>query len=627
MGTLGGQGRPVTIMVAWRQMRDLWRALRDLLPLLPGRARQFLTIYIICTAILALFDVASMSLIVLIVTPVAAGAPISLPLVGTLPDSATPWILLVACLLIIVKSALAITMYRVATRQFAIYEFEIGARMFRSYLDSSWEERSKRSTVEFTRIADTGISMAITGLILSLLTIPGNVLTIVLTLGVLVVAQPLTALLALVYLGVVAVVINQAVTKRTLNAARTNLDHTYRVAELLTEMVEALKELTLRGRLGQIQGVVGRQRQAAVSARATQAYLSNIPRYAYEAALIGGFLLIGGFGYVLGGLTAAIVAVALFAAAGIRLIPALTGIQSSIISATVSVPWVRDVVDDLRGAELNAMDALAGEDAAELPPSPRTLTLRNIDFRYPSSTDLVLHGLDLEIPLGSSLGVVGPSGSGKSTLIDILLGLRDPTSGTLSLDGTPLGDVIHAWRSRIGYVPQRVALFDGTIGQNIALTWDDDYDRDKVIQVLEQAQLGPLVASREHGIDESIGERGVALSGGQQQRLGIARALYSDPLVLVLDEATSSLDTKTEDDVVRAIKALHGEVTTIAVAHRISTIKDYDQICYLDRGRILGKGSFHELASALPQFGLQVQLAGLSEGGSGELLDSEGAIE
>lgn len=596
-------------------MKQLWSALRRLLPLLPGRARHFLVIYIICTAILALFDVAAMSLIVLIITPVGSGNPVTLPILGELPDEATPWLLLIACGLILIKGALAIAMHGIATKQFALYEFEIGARMFRAYLGSSWEERSKRSTVEFTRIADTGISVAISGLVLSLLTIPGNALTIALTLGVLIVAQPVTALLSLGYLGIVAFIINQVVTKRTLDAAQDNLDYSYRIAQLLTEMVEALKELTLRGRLDQIQVVVGRHRQGAVRARARLAFLSLIPRYSYEAALIGGFLLIGGTGYVLGGLPAAIVAVALFGAAGIRLIPALTGIQSSVISATASVPWVNDVVNDLRGTESNVTDALGGTDITVLPESPTVLALQQIEFRYPVGTSSVLLGLDLEVPLGSSLGIVGPSGSGKSTLIDLLLGLRMPTSGGISIDNMPLSEVIHAWRSRIGYVPQRVTLFDGTIGQNVALSWDDDYDRDKVISVLEKAQLTSLIESREHGIDERIGERGVSLSGGQQQRLGIARALYSDPLVLVLDEATSSLDTKTEDDVVKALKHLHGEVTIIAVAHRISTIKDYDQICYLDNGRILGKGSFDELAATLPQFGLQVQLAGLSERG------------
>jgi len=553
-----------------------------------------------------------MGLLVLIISPVASGGPVVLPLIGELPESATPWLLLIACALIIVKSALAVTMHWIATKQFAIYEFEIGARLFRAYLGSSWEERSKRSTAEFTRIADTGISVAISGLILSLLTIPGNALTIVLTLVVLIIATPVTALLSLAYLGVVAIIINRVVTRRTLRSSQSNRNYSYRVARLLTEMVEAMKELTLRGRLDDIQQVVGHHRKGAVKARASLAFLSIIPRYSYEAALIGGFLLIGGTGYVLDGLTAAVVAVALFGAAGLRLIPALTGIQSSIISATASLPWVHDVVSDLRGAEANATDALVRADVTALPETPHALTLTGIEFRYPVGTESVLLGLDLAIPLGSSLGIVGPTGSGKSTLIDLLLGLRVPTSGQITIDGTPLTEVIHTWRSRIGYVPQRVTLFDGTIGQNVALTWDEDYDRDKVIEVLEKAQLSTLIESRKHGIDEKIGERGVSLSGGQQQRLGIARALYSDPLVLVLDEATSALDTKTEDDVVQAIKALQGEVTLIAVAHRISTIKDYDQICYLDQGRILGKGSFRELSASVPQFELQVKLAGLS---------------
>lgn len=594
-------------------MKQMWSALRDFLPLLPGRARLFLAIYIVCTAVLALFDVASMSLIVLIITPVASGGPVVLPVLGELPPEATPWLLLIACSLIIIKSVLAVLMNYIATRQFAMYQFEIGARMFRAYLGSSWEERSKRSTVEFTRIADTGISVAISGLVLSLLTIPGNVLTIVLTLGVLVVAQPVTALLSLAYLGVVAVIINQVVTKRTLRAAADDLEFSFRVARLLTEMVEAMKELTLRGRLEQIQEVVGGHRRVAIKARASLAFLSTIPRYSYEAALIGGFLLIGGTAYLLGGLSAAVVAVALFGAAGIRLIPALTAIQASVISATASVPWVKDVVKDLLGAEANSTDALSGIDASALPVAPKTLALEGIEFRYPAGKSHVLLGLDLSVPLGSSLGIVGPSGSGKSTLVDLLLGLRTPTSGQISIDGVPLTDVIHSWRSRIGYVPQRVTLFDGTIGQNVALTWDEEYDREKVLAVLAKAQLNSLIESREKGIDERIGERGMSLSGGQQQRLGIARALYSDPLVLVLDEATSSLDTKTEDDVVTAIKALQGEVTLIAVAHRISTIKDYDQICYLDDGQILGKGTFRELAKAVPQFGLQVKLAGLGK--------------
>jgi ABC-type bacteriocin/lantibiotic exporter with double-glycine peptidase domain len=589
----------------------MWRAVRDLVPLLPGRARLFLWLYMGATAVLSLFDVAAMSLLALTITAVASDSGVSLPLIGQLAPDMSVGLILIACALIIIKSALAVWLHRIATRQFAVYELEIGIRLFRAYLTSTWEERSKRSTIEFTRIADTGISVAISGMILSLLTLPGNVLTIILTMAVLVFAQPVTALLAFAYLGAVAFVLNQIVSKRTLEASRVDLTVSHLIARLLTEMVDSLKELTLRNKLADIQKVVEGHRREAVDARARKAFLAIIPRYGYEAALIGGFVLIGGVAYWRGGQTAAVVAVAMFATAGMRLIPALTGIQSAMISVSASIPWVRDVVDDLRGAESNPRDALSGVDVTPLPTSPRNLQLSEVSFTYPASSHSVLRNVGLTIPLGSTLGIVGPSGSGKSTLIDILLGLRAPTSGMLSIDGIRLDDVIHSWRSRIGYVPQRVTLFDGTIGQNIALTWDDDYDREKVLEVIEKAQLTSLIEDRGRGIDERIGERGATLSGGQQQRLGIARALYSDPLVLVLDEATSALDTKTEDDVVRALKSLEGEVTIVAVAHRISTIKDYDQICYLDQGTVLGIGSFVELAQKVPQFGLQVSLAGL----------------
>jgi ATP-binding cassette, subfamily B, bacterial PglK len=519
-----------------------------------------------------------------------------------------------ACALIILKSIIALALHWLATRRFARAEFSLGQRLLGAYVRSSWEERSKRSSAEVIRISDVGIANSMAGIILTTATIPGYALTIVLLFAVLAVAQPATALITIVYLGIVGGVLSLLIGPKALQASRVNLHYGHRVSILIIEIIDALKELTLRGRLGDASHEVDERRKHAVQARANSSFLAVVPRYAFEGALIGGFVLVGFFTFLADGMEAAIAAIALFAAAGFRLVPAISGLQSSMLTATASVPWTLEVISDIRAMEAAAVEPHEAADAVALPSAPTTLTVRGVGFHYPNTTRQVLEGLDLEIPFGSSLGIVGPSGAGKSTLIDLLLGLSTPTRGEIAIDDLPLRDVVHTWRSRVGYVPQRVALFDGTIAQNVALTWGDDYDRDRVVIALERAQLASLVASREQGIDERIGERGGWLSGGQQQRLGIARALYADPLVLVFDEATSSLDTKTEDDVVQAIKALHGDVTVIAVAHRISTIKDYDQICYLDQGRILGKGPFLQLAASLPQFGLQVQLAGLSEG-------------
>lgn len=596
-------------------MKLLWKTLGGLLPLLPAGARSFFLVYIVVTSALTVLDVGAMALLALVITPIVTGSAITLPLLGTFPASAAPWLILAACGLIIVKGVLSVVLHWIATRRFARYELEIGQRLFRAYIHSSWEERSKRTVAEITRIADGGIANTMMGFILPLALIPGNILTFTLILLVLVVAQPMTAAIALVYLLLVAFVVNHFVTRRALEAGRVNRNASYRVAIFMTEMVEALKEITLRNKLDEVAVVVTEERKRAVRARANSSFLGVIPKYAFEAALVGGFLLVGGGAYAIAGPEEAIVSIALFAVAGFRLIPAINGIQSGVIQATATIPSANDVINDMTNAERDVEERLK-PDRAELPDDPRTLQLDAVRFRYPNSSEDVLRGISLEIPFGSSLGIVGPSGAGKSTLIDLLLGLSTPTDGALRIDGLPLTDVLRAWRGRVGYVPQRVALFDGSIAQNVALTWSDDFDEARVAHALEMAQLMSVVAGREQGMHTRIGERGVSLSGGQQQRLGIARALYTQPLVLVLDEATSSLDTKTEDDVTRAIRGLQGELTIISVAHRLSTVKDYDRICYLADGEVLGLDTFYGLARTLPAFGEQVALAGLAERGS-----------
>lgn len=594
-------------------MKAIWRVLRQLLPLLPAGAQRYFVGYIVATSLITALDAIGMSLLAIVIGPAIAGTTIKLPVVGELQPEAAPLFVLISLGLMLLKSVLNVVLQWFATRQFAKYELVVGDRLFRAYIGSSWEERSKRSIAEITRIADAGIANAMAGFILPIMRIPSSFFTFVLVLGVLVVADPMTSVIAFVYLSLVMLVVHFIVTKRALEAGEVNLMYSYRVANLMTEMIEALKELSLRNRLGEVADLVTANRRHSTRARANGSFLSVLPGFAYEAALLGGIGLIGGFSYFQGGMQAALASVALFATTGFRLIPALTGVQGGIVQATASMPGAKDVVGDLIAAERDMATSQTPADTARLAERPSLLRLSDVRFRYPGATVDVIRGMSLDVPLGSSVGIVGPSGAGKSTLIDLLLGLSQATSGDIELDGEPLPSVLRQWRGRVGYVPQRVALFDGTIAQNVALSWTDEkIDRERVSYALERAQLGSLITDRAGGIDERIGERGVSLSGGQQQRLGIARALYTDPLVLVLDEATSSLDTKTEDEVTRAIKELQGEVTLISVAHRLSTIKDYDRVCYLDDGVIVAQGTFAEVAREHPAFGEQVALAGLA---------------
>lgn len=591
-------------------MKSIWRTLVDLFEVLPSGAKPFYIWYSIVTGLLAILDTVALGLIVVTITPLATGEPIEIPGIGVLPTGSTVWVAVAVCLLFIAKGFFAVLLHWYATRRFAKYELEVGDSLFRAFIHSSWERRAQVSTAEITRIVDSSMSLTNTGFILQLSQIPGNALTFVSVLAVLVIAQPATALIAFVYLSLMSLVMILVISRKLERAGRQNRVVGYRVATIMTEMIEALKEITLRGKLDEIGQVITENRKQSTLARANISFYGVVPKYMLEVTLIGGFALIGGSAFLMGGAAAAVVAVSLFAATGFRMIPAMNAVQSAIASAAASEVYARDVIKELTAARNGQHSGTIVVDSESLPETPKTLELKNVTFRYPGADFDVLNEISLSIPFGTSMAIVGPSGAGKSTLIDILLGLSTPTAGELRIDDLPLESVLAQWRGRVGYVPQRVALFDASIAQNVALTWGDDFDLERVQRSLERAHLGEL-AGRADGLLERIGERGEAVSGGQQQRLGIARALYADPFVMVMDEATSSLDTATENRVTESMRDLQSQVTFVTVAHRLATIRDYDQICYLDQGKILGKGTFDEVVEQVPAFRIQAQLAGL----------------
>lgn len=593
-------------------MKLILKTLRAIVPLLPGKAQRFLWVYAVASSALALLDVAALSLLAISLTAMMQNNPVVLPLIGTVGTDGYVWILLTVSLLIIGKSFLAVGLQWIATRRFATFELEVGDRLFDAYIRAPWTERLKRNTSQLVRLADVGIANVTAGFLLPVVGLPQLITTSLAVLVVLVIAQPLTALITVVYLGMIASLLYFWISKKSVEAGRVNRDYSFKVASLMTDMVSALKEITLRNMATDVARVVHDNRIHTTRARANLGFLGAFPKFILDSALIGGFLLVGGFSYITGGMPGAIAAIALFGVAGFRLVPSLTGFQAVVTQATSNVIHVNNVLNDIAEAEgyLERAERI-GHDPLER--EPHELRLTDVEFVYPGRTLPALRDISLTLPMGTTLGLVGSSGSGKSTLVDLILGLLTPSSGEARVDSQKLEDVLAAWRSRVGYVPQDVALFDGSVAQNVALSWTSDIDYDRVEGALRKAQLWSVIADREGGMTSKVGDRGLSFSGGQRQRLGIARALYSDPLVLVMDEATSALDTKTESDVSEAIRALRGEVTVVSVAHRLSTIRDHDQICFMKDGRIVARGTFDELVDAVPEFRVQAQLAGLAE--------------
>lgn len=592
-------------------MRIAWKQLREILPYLPSSAKRYIQVYVLLSCFLSLLDIAALMLLALSLSAMLQGADVNIPLIGAIKPDQYIWLLLAVSLLILVKSTLALLQQWLATRRFSEFELTLGLRLFDAYIGAPWVDRLSRTTSQLVRMADVGVSAVITGLILPLIQLPATLMSSVLIIGTLLVVQPLTAVVSVVYLGGIGLLMSLVLTKRAVEAGRVNRNYSFKVASLMTDMVGALKEITLRNKFDEVAEVIRVNRKHAARARANIQFLAGVPKFIMDTALIGGFLVVGILSYLVeGSLSAAISAIVLFAVAGMRLVPALTLVQSTQNTINANRAQVSAVIGDIYGAERFKQNAeVVGTQT--LHEAPRALVLDGVTFTYPTGEQPAVNNISMTVQMGTSVGLVGESGSGKSTLVDIILGLLEPQRGVIRIDDQNLVDVLGDWRSRVGYVPQDVSLFDGTVLQNVALSWRGDIDQNKVIDCLKRAQLWDVIQARPGGLNAMVGERGMAFSGGQRQRLGIARALYSDPYVLILDEATSALDTKTEAEIAKAIAGLRGEVTIISIAHRLSTVKDADELFFMEDGFILARGTFDEVVASVPTFREQARLAGL----------------
>jgi ABC-type multidrug transport system fused ATPase/permease subunit len=592
-------------------VRSIIRLYREVLSVLPASARRFLLIYMIALAALSLLDGAALGLLAAATAPILTGSDLVLPIIGTVSEIGLVIMLGLVCALIVLKSVLAVLMMWGATRRFANYEYEIGRRLFESYIHAPWTERLKRNSAELVRLTDTTVATTISNFLLPGASLLGEFSTFVVILAVLAIAQPIMAAVAFAYLMVIGAVLFFWVTGRSRAAGRANQAHSVRNVRLLTEMVAALKEVTLRNKLEEVGSVVQANRRFMTRARANIQFLGQVPRYVLESAIIGGVVVVGITGAITdGGVAGMLTAVAIFGLAGFRLAPSLVRFQNVVSLVSSSQPGAAAVIEEIRAVEKASLH-LVDRPSRPLAEHPKELRFESVSFRYADDAPDAVRDLELQIAMGSRVAFVGSSGAGKSTIVDLVLGLIEPTTGRVSIDGEDLRELSRSWRDRVGYVPQDVTLFDASVAQNVALTWTENYDRDLVRSALRQAQLLDIVESREGGIDAPVGERGLTLSGGQRQRLGIARALYTRPLVLVMDEATSALDTATEAAVGKAIRALHGKTTLISVAHRLATIRDADRIYFMSEGRIAASGTFDELVAAVPEFAVQAALAGL----------------
>ena len=508
----------------------------------------------------------------------------------------------------IVKDVLALSFIWWQSGVIAHQRVATSASMMRRFMQAPLVEHKTRSTAEALRTMNDAVQQVFGQVVSGVMQLVTAGLTIVAIAAALIIVSPVATLSVITMFAVVVGFYTRFVRVRVLKAGEDVTKASVKAYLAALNGLGAFKEVRLRHSEEHFIGkyAVASSEGALASRRA--GFYSAVPRYLLEVVFILAIGMMVLVDYLRGGSTGILGLLALFVAAGFRLLPNVSlaiGAVNSLRFGSVSLEIVHDEL------------LKAGDRGPEFPPSTRLefehdIVLEDVSFTYPGAGRPAVSGINIRVPRGTSAALVGGSGGGKSTLVDIILGLLEPDSGWVRVDGRDIGDVLPRWHVATSMVAQDVYLTGWTLADNIAFDQDRaDIDQDRLDRAVQRAELDDVVADLPEGLHTMLGERGGRLSGGQRQRVGIARALYREPVLLVLDEATSALDNDTERRITHAIDALQGSVTVIVVAHRLSTVRNVDQVIYLEAGRVSDTGTFDELIERSPGFARLVELGDL----------------
>ena len=560
-------------------MRDAWKTFGFAFSQLSRRGKAVLFISTITNVTLIGLDAAALLLLASALQESVIGMDSD-----AMAENSSPQRMIIVFTLFSLRSVLSLIVNWIAVNQLAIEESQIANHKFVRLLalrpDSS-EHPDSQFQNEVDRIPD-----ALVRLTINVSSAFAEMTSVLGLLGVFVYFDPFTAGTAIAYFTLVVALQHRFLATRSQAQGSLILhsrDAVYRVITDAVRLRASMNELSRRS----ITQYMNSNRFALSAARGRAFFLAIMPRYLLEVTLGTGVFIVGSVAYITSGSEQALATAALFAGIGFRILPSINRIQ--ILALTV--------VSDLPTAKLGLLDPIVAVEHKVVSPrdSGNLIELRQVHFRYPLGNTDVISEIDLDIARGKQYAIVGPSGAGKTTLLFMLLCKLRPTRGEIAVaDGL-----------RMAFVPQDTHLAYMPLAENVSLRWHrDEIEMSRVVGALSRAGLTEYT----NDVDDFVPLLNSSLSGGQKQRIGLARALYEDANLIVLDEVTSSLDAETEHGVVETLLRLGPEVTSVIVAHRLSTVRRADRVIYLENGRIVASGTFKELAETLPQFRRQIEL-------------------
>jgi ABC-type multidrug transport system fused ATPase/permease subunit len=513
----------------------------------------------------------------------------------------------------ILKTILSVYFLRRTLRYMSIRNAQISSSLVSKMLNRPVEKIFSKPIQHQIYNVTLGVERLVGGAVTSLVVIASDFVLLLVILVGLMLVDPITSIGTFFVFTGIAFLLYFLLHKRV---AVLNSKFAYQSIyfnKKVSEGINSFRDLFIKGGREFYVNEIRKSKMQLAGYDAEIKFIPNISKYTIEISVILGIAVIAGFQFYLFDSNRAIAVISVFLAASTRIAPAIIRLQQNVIAVKSSLSAAKptfELIDELNGVEeLERFETVISTNHAGF--SPR-LKLNSLKFIYSDAADETIQDISLEITEGKFIAFVGPSGGGKSTLIDLILGLLAPSSGSITISGLKPVDAIKKWPGAIGYVPQDVFIENSTVKENICLGFNPDSVPDDLVwQALQLADLSEFVKGLEGQLSYKISDAGKNLSGGQRQRLGIARALLTKPKIVIFDEATSALDAETENRVSESILKLTGECTVIFIAHRLSVVRSADMIYYIDKGKIVSRGTFDELRKLNADFNNQANFMGI----------------
>ncbi len=454
------------------------------------------------------------------------------------------------------------------------------------HVDKNSAELIRNVSAESSRLVDT---------IRSLLILAIEVFILIFILALLIYIQPFVASITFVVIGGTALLFNLLTRKPVLKLGHQRLKYTSEVLKNLLQGLNSIKETLIMWKQKSFMNEFYNSQFMVLNATKNHTFITSLPRLWLEIIALTG-LVIMIFLMLMDGqkINNILPTLSLYAVAALRILPGINKVIHSIQVIQYCKPSLDVIYTEFKNYKINKLPDEIDENVNRIINNNKNtfldfkkIFLSDISFKYPNTDKKILNSINISIDQNSSIGIIGESGSGKSTLVDIFLGLLTPQQGEILVDSKNIKSNLKNWQTNIGYVPQFVFLSDDSIESNIAFgVSKNNINKNKILECLEMAQLSEFVKNLPDGLETLIGEHGARLSGGQRQRIGIARSLYNNPNILVFDEATSSLDNKTEKNFIEVVRQLQKDKTIIIVSHRLTSVKYCDKILKIENGNI-----------------------------------------